>query len=64
MVFTERLNTYVVQSNIELHTQGQKMKSFFKKIIGVFEAVNRARVATQFSRMGRNDLAREILLKD
>lgn len=40
------------------------MKKIITKIIDLLEAVNRGRAAAHFTRMGRTDLAREILLKD
>jgi hypothetical protein len=40
------------------------MKQFFLKIIDILDAVNRARAASHFTRMGRHDLARAIMLKD
>jgi hypothetical protein len=40
------------------------MKSFFKHLYDIVESLGRAKAATHFSRMGRNDLAREIMLKD
>ena len=40
------------------------MKKVWNFIADVFDGVARARAATHFSRMGRNDLARKILLKD
>jgi hypothetical protein len=40
------------------------MKSFFKYLYEVAESVGRARAAAHYSRMGRNDLARQIMLRD
>jgi hypothetical protein len=40
------------------------MKAFFKKIIDILDSINRARAAAMFVRMGRNDLARNIMLRD
>jgi hypothetical protein len=40
------------------------MKSFFKYLYEVAESIGRAKAATHYSRMGRHDLARQIMLKD
>jgi len=40
------------------------MKSLVKFVMEVFDGVARARAATHFSRMGRHDLAKQIMLKD
>jgi hypothetical protein len=40
------------------------MKSFLNRIYDIFDSMNRARAAAHFSRMGRHDLAKQILLKD
>jgi hypothetical protein len=40
------------------------MKSIWNYIISVADGISRARAATHFTRMGRSDLAREIMLKD
>ena len=40
------------------------MKSFINSLLAVFDGIARARAATQFSRMGRHDLAKQIMLKD
>ena len=40
------------------------MKSLWNYILSVADGINRARAATHLSRMGRSDLAREIMLKD
>ena len=40
------------------------MKLFVKSLMGIFDGFARARAATYLSRMGRHDLAREIMLKD
>jgi len=40
------------------------MKSFLKAVASVFDSFARARAATHFTRMGRSDLAREIMLKN
>jgi hypothetical protein len=40
------------------------MKSFVKSLFSVLDSFARARAATHFSRMGRHDLAREIMLKN
>jgi hypothetical protein len=40
------------------------MKSFFKYIWSLAESIGKARAATYFTRIGRSDLARELMLKD
>lgn len=40
------------------------MKKFFKMIFDIFDSMNRARTAAMFVRMGRPDLARNIMIKD
>jgi hypothetical protein len=40
------------------------MKSFFKYLYEVVESIGRAKAATHFARMGRHDLAKEIMLKN
>ncbi len=40
------------------------MKSMLTSLMAVFDGFARARAATYFSRMGRHDLAKEIMLKD
>jgi hypothetical protein len=40
------------------------MKSFTNYIMSIFDGFARARAATHFSRMGRHDLAKQIMLKD
>ncbi len=40
------------------------MKTIWNYLIGMADGLARARAASQFTRMGRNDLAREIMLKD
>lgn len=47
-----------------LDQQGDLMKNFFKRIIDILDSINRARAASYFTRMGRYDLARAIMLKD
>jgi hypothetical protein len=40
------------------------MKSLVNRLTSIFDSIARARAATHLSRMGRHDLAREIMLKD
>lgn len=40
------------------------MRKIFVKMLDILDAINRARVAAHFTRMGRNDLARAVMLKD
>lgn len=40
------------------------MKSIAKTLLAIFEGVGRARAATYYARIGRSDLARELMLKD
>jgi hypothetical protein len=40
------------------------MKSIIKFFCDIAESMGRAKAATHFSRMGRNDLARQIMLRD
>lgn len=40
------------------------MKTAFNYILSFIDGFGRARAATHFTRMGRPDLAREIMLKD
>jgi hypothetical protein len=40
------------------------MKTLWNYIISVADGIGRAKAATHFSRIGRHDLAREIMLRD
>jgi hypothetical protein len=40
------------------------MKKIWNYIMDVADGIARARAATHFSRMGRHDLAKQIMLKD
>jgi hypothetical protein len=40
------------------------MKSLVKYLCAFGESIGRAKAATHFARMGRHDLARQIMLKD
>lgn len=40
------------------------MRKIFNEILEFLDAMNRARTATYFTRMGRHDLAKAIMLKD
>jgi hypothetical protein len=40
------------------------MKLFFKYLYDVAESIGRAKAATHYSRMGRHDLAKQIMLRD
>ncbi len=40
------------------------MKSLVNSIMAVFDGLARARAAAHLSRMGRHDLAKQIMLKD
>ena len=40
------------------------MKSFLKYICDIAEGIGRAKAATHFARMGRHDLAKNIMLKN
>ena len=40
------------------------LKSFGRGTLKFFDSVGRARAAAEFARMGRHDLARNIMLKD
>ncbi len=40
------------------------MKSIINYIFSVFDSFTRARAASTFARMGRHDLAREIMIRD
>lgn len=40
------------------------MKAIWKYLVDLAESVGRAKAATEFSRMGRHDLARQVMLKD
>jgi hypothetical protein len=40
------------------------MKTIINYVYGVLDGFARARAATHFTRMGRHDLAKEIMLKD
>lgn len=40
------------------------MKSFVNSLLVILDSMSRARAAAHFTRMGRQDLARQIMLKD
>lgn len=40
------------------------IKKIFTRFLDVMDSMSRARAATEFVRMGRNDLARAIMLKE
>jgi len=40
------------------------MKSFITSFFSILEGIGRAKAATTFARMGRHDLAKEIMLRD
>jgi hypothetical protein len=40
------------------------IKKIFSRIFDIMDSMSRARAATEFVRMGRNDLARAIMLKE
>ena len=40
------------------------MKSFFKHLYSILESIGRARAATHYARLGRHDIAREIMIKN
>lgn len=40
------------------------MKAIWNYLLDVADGISRARAATHFSRMGRDDLARQIMLRD
>ena len=40
------------------------MKKIWNYLVDLSDGIARARAATYFSRMGRHDLARQIMLKD
>jgi hypothetical protein len=40
------------------------MKSFAKAFLSICESIGKARAATYFTRMGRQDLARKIMLEN
>jgi hypothetical protein len=40
------------------------MKSFINTVFSILEGIGRAKAATYYSRMGRHDIAKEIMLKN
>jgi hypothetical protein len=57
--------TLSINTDTQIHTQGDyKMKLFWNKFLFLMDSMARAKAATAFVRMGRPDLAKEIMLKD